>query len=335
MTVPEPSFHHLRQLTDGGGLYEHADGTVPRREHGYCVDDVARGLVVVCREPDPSGELADLRAGYLDFLEAAESDGQFRNRRGTDLGWRSEPCLEDCWGRAVWGLGTAVARADAYLQDRALALFDRAVSWQSPWLRATAFAGLGAAEVLRVLPDHRAARLLLGQAAVAVGPFGIGPWPWPETRLRYANAVLPEVLIAAGVALDIPGQRTEGLRMLRWLLDIQVRHGQLSVVPVAGRGPGEPPPRFDQQPIEVAALADACARAFDTTGDPAWVAAVELAASWFLGANDAAVWLYDPATGGGCDGLERSGRNENQGAESTLAALATFQQARRLALCPR
>ena len=35
----------------------------------------------------------------------------------------------------------------------------------------------------------------------------------------------------------------------------------LSVTPVAGWGPGEPRPGFDQQPIEAAAIADACARA--------------------------------------------------------------------------
>jgi hypothetical protein len=34
-------------------------------------------------------------------------------------------------------------------------------------------------------------------------------------------------------------------------------------------------------------------------------------------------------SGGGYDGLERLGRNENQGAESTLALLSTFQLARR------
>src|SRR5665647_387922 len=31
-----PPFTHLRRLTDEGGLYEHAQGITPRREHGYC-----------------------------------------------------------------------------------------------------------------------------------------------------------------------------------------------------------------------------------------------------------------------------------------------------------
>jgi len=35
-------------------------------------------------------------------------------------------------------------------------------------------------------------------------------------------------------------------------------------------------------------------------------------------------------SGGGHDGLEAGGRNENQGAESTLAMLSTLQQASRL-----
>ena len=51
MTYPAPPFQHLQRMTDDVGLLEHAKGIVPRYEHGYCLDDVARGLVVVCREP--------------------------------------------------------------------------------------------------------------------------------------------------------------------------------------------------------------------------------------------------------------------------------------------
>ena len=49
MTYPAAPFGHLLRLTDHVGLLEHAAGIVPRHEHGYCVDDVARGVVVVCR----------------------------------------------------------------------------------------------------------------------------------------------------------------------------------------------------------------------------------------------------------------------------------------------
>jgi hypothetical protein len=55
---------------------------------------------------------------------------------------------------------------------------------------------------------------------------------------------------------------------------------------------------------------------------------VHLAWNWFHGDNDSATPMFDPRTGGGYDGLERFGRNLNQGAESTLAMLATAQLAR-------
>ena len=51
---------------------------------------------------------------------------------------------------------------------------------------------------------------------------------------------------------------------------------------------------------------------------------------WFTGSNDAGVSLVDPLTHGGYDGLERGGVNRNQGAESTLAAIAALQLAERL-----
>lgn len=315
-------FAQLRRLTDSGGLYEHARGTAPGREHGYCVDDVAQALVVVCREDGHAQD--DLREQYLSFVLAAQhDDGRFHNRRDPDLHWRGAPSVEDCWGRALWGLGAAAG------DPRALAAFDRGARLRSPWPRAMAFAALGAAAVLRLLPAHRGALNLLAAATEVIGRPAPGPdWPWPEPRLTYANAVLPEALLAAGVALDAPGLIADGLQLLGWLLDAQTRNGHLSVVPVGGRGPLDSGPGFDQQPIEAAALADACARAHAITGQDRWLDGINRAAAWFLGSNDIGVSLYDPRSGGGFDGLERDGRNENQGAESTLALVSTMQQVR-------
>lgn len=336
MTFPPPPFTHLRRLTDGGGLYEHAKGTTPRREHGYCLDDVARALVVVSRETDPGQ--ADLREQYLDFVLAAQTgDGRFRNRRGADLSWQDEPSVEDCWGRGLWGLGAVVSGdSETCRREEALVAFERGARWRSPWSRAMAFAALGAAEVLGVLPEHSGARDLIAAAAERIGvPTGRDAWPWPEDRLTYANAAVPEALLAAGAALPDPSCLASGLQLLGWLLETQTRDGHLSVAPVGGWGPTDMAPAFDQQPIEVAALADACARAYHLTGDQRWADGIELAAAWFLGANDAATPLYDAASGGGCDGLEPHGRNDNQGAESTLALMSTLQQARWLSLCTR
>jgi hypothetical protein len=123
--------------------------------------------------------------------------------------------------------------------------------------------------------------------------------------------------------------------LLQWLLDLQTREGHISVVPAAGMSPGDALPGFDQQPIEVSALAEACGRAHEATGDARWADGVHLCAAWFLGANDVGLTLYDRATGGCADGLHSTRINDNRGAESTLAALSTLQLAHQLALVGR
>jgi hypothetical protein len=137
-------------------------------------------------------------------------------------------------------------------------------------------------------------------------------------------------MIATGVALDDWTLRQQGLDLLGWLLECETGEDHLSPTPAAGRGPGDVRPAFDQQPIEVSTLADACARA--ATIDPAsiWPDGVRAAAGWFMGNNDAQQVMWDPETGGGFDGLHADGVNRNQGAESSLAVLSTLQHARYL-----
>ncbi len=331
--VHQPVFDHLERLTDDRGLFEHALLTVPRREHGYCLDDAARGLVVACREPEP-GPGRRLARRYLAFvLGALDPAGAFHNRMAVDGQWRDEPTVGDWWGRALWGLGVAAASAQTPgMRAQALSGFRLAAQCRSPYVRPMAFAALGAAELLSRRPDEMAARQLLTDAAAAIGePAGDDSrWPWPEERLSYGNASIAEALIVAGDALPDAPALNRGLSLLEFLLRTETRDGHLSVTPVGGRGRDDVGPGYDQQPIEVAALADACASAFRITHQSSWLTGVRLAWDWFLGDNDSATPMFDPRTGGGYDGLERHGRNLNQGAESTLAMLATAQQARRI-----
>ncbi len=345
MTRTEVLFSHVVAMTDTIGIFEHALFHAPRVEHGYCVDDVARALVAVCRDERPSEALAgsqrndpdtmpDLRDIYLRFIESAQTpDGRVVNRRDAQGVTHGDAGLEDCWGRALWALGTAASRSrDEDAADRAADRFAVSAGRRSPWPRAMAFAGLGAAELMRTDPGRRDARSLLRDAAAAVGDFrSCQEWPWPEPRLTYANAVLPDVLIAAGDSLHDDRLVDRGLEMLDWLVELQMQRGHLSVTPAAGWTSGEAWPGFDQQPIEAATLADACARAFELTGNARWSDTVQASAAWFIGANDAGTALYDAESAGCCDGLERHGRNQNQGAESTLALVTTLQHAARLA----
>ncbi|MFC6080636.1 glycosyltransferase [Sphaerisporangium aureirubrum] len=333
MSFPAPDYRHLARLSDDTGLFEHARHAVVRRHHGYCTDDVARGLVVASREQRPSRRLTRLAECYLAFLtHAQDGSGAFRNRLTFDRRWRDEPGVGDWWGRAMWGLGTAAARNHSpWIREEARLAFALGAVRRSPHPRAMVFAGLGAAEILRTAPDDDVAAALLKDAAGAIGAPSEDPsWPWPQPSLTYANAALAEVVIAAG---DLSGDRQQldtGLHMLTWLCAVQTENDRLRVVPATGRRPGTPPDRYDQQPIEVAALADACAVAALATGEPSWQKGVRRAAAWFQGRNDAGVPMWDPATGGGYDGLTEHGPNLNQGAESTLALISTMQHAGRL-----
>jgi hypothetical protein len=334
--TPASNFDHLLHMTDRRGTFEHALFAEPRPEHGYCTDDMARVLVVTSREHDATPAVRALLALSLRFLDdAIDAQGRCRNRMNRLGRWEDEPTLDDCWGRALWGLGTVTARSDdAVVRHKALAIFERACTQRSAAPRAMAFAALGAAEFLAADPGHGGARRLLADAADRMDEYGTTyhhlDWIWPEPRLTYANAVLPESMIAAGAVLHRPDLLGRGLALLAWLLDRETLDGHLSVTPAGGAGPDDGPPRFDQQPIEVAAMADACARAAAVDGHPRWAEGVQSAVAWFLGGNECGVAMWDDATHGGYDGLESDGANLNQGTESTLAFLSTLQYTRSL-----
>jgi hypothetical protein len=320
-------------MTDGIGTFEHADHSVARQSHGYCTDDMARVLIAVAREPQPDRHVLELGRIAFRFLADAQGvTGRVHNRRSADGRWDDRRSADDCWGRSVWAFGTAARAApERWMRQSALPYFELGIEARSTWPRAMAFAALGAGEVLAVDPKHYGARGVLVDAVTTIGsPRTEAAWPWPEARLSYANAVLPEALLVAGVYLARSDLVDDGLELLRWLLERETVAGHLSPTPAGGAGPDDRAPEFDQQPIEVAAMADACARAAAVTGDARWARGVTQAAAWFAGDNDAGVVMWDPLTGGGYDGLEAAGANQNQGTESTVALISTLQHVRAL-----
>jgi len=335
------SMRHLMKMTDSRGLLEHANHTTPRFSHGYCSDDNARLLVVASRAKGLStGSEALAHVAMRFLLDAQKPDGTIHNRMSFARVWTDTPSTDDCWGRSVWGFGTAAAQAgDEHLRTRGLQAFERSAQQQSSWLRANCFAALGAAEVLSIDPHHQIAKQLLQRTAVAIPNFAAPmtqsvacavplPWIWPERKLAYANAIIPEILIASGQYLQNDHDLQRGLRLLEWLIATETHGEHLSVTPTTGRRFGDPVPAFDQQPIEVAALADAIWRAASATKNPNWLKDYSTCVNWFHGANDIGVPMIDYESHGGFDGLTKDGVNKNQGAESTLAMLSTLQERR-------
>lgn len=334
MTIPiaarPVSMRHLITLTDDRGIFEHARFTQPRYGHGYCTDDNARLLIVTTRDEGrtfASRSLAQIALQFL--LDAQFEDGSIRNRMSIERIWLDEPCTHDCWGRSVWAFGTAATQNHHNtLRQKSLEGFERAMQTRSVSLRSTCFASLGAAAVVGLMPRNESALAFLHDAhGMLSGLHGQPDWMWPERRLTYANAVIPDAMMAVGNALGDRHLLDRGLDLLQWLVNHEMRDDHLSVTPVGGRGPGDPKPAFDQQPIEVSTIADAVVRAYHLTGETKWRVVLDRAVHWFLGHNDVGVSLIDPVTDGGYDALTSIGVNENEGAESTLAMISTLQYA--------
>ena len=203
-------------MSDGIGMFEHADHAEPRREHGYCTDDMARLLIVAVREPERSQAVRELGRTALRFLAvvAERPRAKTRNRRAANGRWHGRHGVEDCWGRSLWAFGTAAHRApEEWMRASALSYFNHGVV-------ATFAAPCGRWHSPRSAPPRSQSttlatcepRDLLADAVAAIGsPSAMTTdWPWPEPRLSYANAALPEALIAAGHILDRPDVVTTG-----------------------------------------------------------------------------------------------------------------------------
>jgi hypothetical protein len=192
------------------------------------------------------------------------------------------------------------------------------------------YAGLGASCLLKSDRHHLIGTKIANEVAARLPRPRPKGWMWPEPRLSYDNARIPQCMLALGEVAGRDQLVADGLRLLTWLVAIEWSGGHFSFTPVGGRGPGEGPPAYDQQPLEATAMVDACVEAWKVTGEDRWVELAQAAAGWFVGLNDVGIPIYDSATGAGHDGLSKSRINANAGAESTISALWALQQARQL-----
>jgi len=149
-------------------------------------------------------------------------------------------------------------------------------------------------------------------------------WLWFESRLTYANAVLPQALFAAAKCwpsepwLEVAVESFDFLDRVTTSADVFWPVGNHDWYPH-----GEAKSLYDQQPVEASTMAEAALAAFDVTGDERRLTTFHRAHRWFQGRNSLELRLADVRTGACFDGLHSSGVNYNQGAESTLAWLWT------------
>ena len=333
-------------LCDGTGMMQHGKGIVPDRNHGYCLDDNVRALMLVHRVRwGNAGEELTRASTFASFLQHAWNDDRrlFRNFMNYDRTWCEDVGSADSNGRAIWALGDCVERSRiAALRDWALQAFDRfapiALDFAPP--RSIAFAALGATAVLRREPGNEIARRIAMKCGAVLERLLGGErrpdWTWFEAIIGYDNPRLSQALIECGEVCGRPDWTASGLESLRWVLAHQCSaSGHFRPVGSESFGRERDILPFDQQPLEAWAAIEACAAAFRNDGDSAtlWLDHARRAYRWFLGENDRNVALVDLQIGSCMDGVTPHGANVNCGAESLLAFQLSYYSYEQLIVC--
>jgi glycosyltransferase involved in cell wall biosynthesis len=328
--VTAPAVTAVIAMSDTTGMLQHSIGIVPDRAHGYCLDDNARALMLMnVAEGIAPAERTRWRQVYASFVQHAwnpEAKG-FRNFMRFDRSWCEDIGSEDSNGRALWALGQTVETAnEPSLRFWAKALYDTALphcpTEGSP--RSVAFAMLGAAALLREIPDHGISRDYLRTGADflhrLLDASRRPDWAWFEAMLGYDNPRLSQALLEAGLALGEARYIEAGLDSLTWIAGRQIAgSGHFRPIGSDTFGHSHTSLPYDQQPLEALAAIEAAAAASRANRDPVWQHHALAAWRWFFGANDRGVTLADLASGRCRDGLTPRGANENCGAESILA----------------
>lgn len=341
-----PGLAAFNALCDGTGMLQHGSFIVPDRNHGYCLDDNVRALMLVHRVAWRSpGEELERASTFASFIQHAWNPEvrRFRNFMNFDRSWCESIGSEDSNGRAIWALGDCVAQSRLpQLRRWAAQMFDRyaaiALEFESP--RAIAFAALGAVALLNREPHHRLAHSIVDYCGdlleKLLGGTRRPDWTWFETMVGYDNPRLSQALIDCGVAAGRQDWISAGLDSLRWIMERQTSAGGL-FRPVGSESfglEGDILP-FDQQPLEAWAAIEACvsARRCDEGDGQLWLDHGRRAYRWYLGENDRGAVLGDIQFGSCLDGVTPQGANENVGAESLLAFQLAYYSYEQLMGC--
>jgi glycosyltransferase involved in cell wall biosynthesis len=330
-SLPELRLDHLVRMTDDTGIIQHATFSVPARETGYCVDDNARALIVALHADRLSSSPATTRlvSTYLGFLHLAQTgEGRFRNLMSYNRSFAGDSASEDCTGRALWALGTAVHLAgDEGQRLLARQMFERGLGFATELgPRGTALTMLGIASFLTARPEVTTAATILDGLAARLGrqyrDRATPEWRWFEPTLTYDNALLPLALWRAQLIKADPASREVARQSLDFLEQTCFQGDRLVLIGNDGwHSRSGRRADADEQPIDAAAFVLAFRAAYLVTGDHRYLGRMRESFAWFLGANRLGTSVYDTATAGCRDGLGATTPNLNQGAESTVSFL--------------
>ncbi|HLP55043.1 MAG TPA: glycosyltransferase [Fluviicola sp.] len=334
--LPDINLNHIQAITTDFGMIQFSVLNQPDISSGYTLDDNARALIAVCKHYKITKNDADLDLvrKYLTFLEfCLQPQGHFLNYVDEHKTFTADnhTCnLSDSNGRAIWALGYVASMngtLPSQLVNRAVAVLDL-VSKRIPDMystRAMSFTIKGLCYYYGAFPLASTKTLirLLGDRLVQMYLHeSDDEWKWFESYLTYANSLVPEALLYAYEVSKHEPYREIAKTSFDFLLTHIFTEKGIKVVSNKGwMRKGETPEYFGEQPIDVAYTVLALGRFYDTFREVDYLLKMEAGFNWFHGQNHLNRIVYNPCTGGCCDGLEEDHVNLNQGAESTVSYL--------------
>lgn len=334
--VPIISLEHIRRLTTVNGIIQFSEIATPNLQSGYALDDNARALIAITKHYEITNEASDLELieTYLKFiLFCQQDDGSFLNYVDTEGNFTANNFnenLEDANGRALWALGeftsyktiipNKLIRKATFAIEKNLSNIHKL---HSP--RAIAFAIKGLYFYNFELQSQRINHLITLLADNLVSKYrGVSDkkWNWFEDYLTYANSILPEAMLFAGLSTGSVLYKEIAKSSFDFLLHLIFKNDQIKVISNQGWfHKGKTANQFGEQPIDVAYTILALQTFYQVFEEENYKTKMITAFDWFLGKNHLHQIVYNPKTGGCYDGLEQHHVNLNQGAESTISYL--------------
>ncbi len=332
LLLPPFSLTHVKRLTDSTGIIQHAKFGIPDFSEGYCLDDNARALLMVCMnyKHNKNTKALELMTVYLSFIHYMQNkDGSFHNFLSFNRNFLDEVGSEDSFGRTIWALGYLLSNApkDAYYQAGKLIFSKAAPNFEKiKSIRGIAYTVIGISHYLKnhsfEEPMKRILRALTDRLISHYDRNQSEDWKWFEALLAYDNGILPLSLMHAYKIFKDKRIADVAFATMDFLTEHTLKDDYLSII---GNKEwyikDQERSIFAQQPLDAQAMVLLYHQAYKITGNRNFLKKLFISFRWFLGENDLRVTLYDTETEGCCDGFENNGINRNQGAESTLAYL--------------
>lgn len=335
-SLPPIDTYHIRRMSRQWGIIQFSKGNRPDSSTGYTLDDTARALMAMCQMvATGQGKVKERYVKtYLNFIRYCQQpDGSFLNyvdKDGIFTSQNEEVGLDDSNGRAVCALGYFISCAEHFpapwkeeaeaVLKRTFQRFDRI---ESP--RSIAFMIKGFYYYSRECPSAQTDAciwLLANKLAQTYRRTAEVNWRWFETYLTYDNAILPEAMLLAHLAIGREEYKKIAYESFEFLLKKIFVGNRIQVVSNQGwMHKGKSSHGFGEQPVDVAGMVIALKTFYQFFKEEKYLRMQKDAFNWFLGNNHLHQIVYNPATGGCYDGLEENNINLNQGAESTVCYL--------------